>query len=166
MSGRYRLNLEAPFLQSANPAHNLTSTNSFRRATANDVSSWQETDTHLRRPSPRNRAKGVDYTGETMARYLSGLETRLARHIQKHSTRWHEAETRKILRRWSVPQAKPPAPRWAPPPNREKDARDYAAALLRERLRTRMQRLADIRIARTLGDEAQVRPRRTLRMKA
>lgn len=93
-----------------------------------------------------------------MARYISGLEARLGNHIRKYAPRWHQQETDRILRRWSAPQLKPSAPRWAPPTDRSAEAREYAAVLLRERLRSRMHKIADIRIARTLGGYGQVDP--------
>ncbi|WP_127144442.1 hypothetical protein [Pelagibacterium montanilacus] len=163
MTARYRLNLEAPFLHATSYDYRLSPAKAFEQAAAKEGSEGATTDTRLRRPSPQSRAQGVDYAGETMARYVSGLETRLAVHIKKHAPNWLEKEKHKILNRWSAPQPKP-APSWAPPPDREKDARDYANALLKERLRSRMQRLADIRIARTLDDEAGPSLRRRLRM--
>lgn len=157
---RYRLNLDAPFLDAGSLDRQPSSKNQFRRATANDVAASESVDADacLRRPSPRNRAKGVDYSGETMARYISGLEARMTAHFRKHAPDWHRKETQKILRRWSAPQPKAPAPRWAPPIDRQAEAQDYAAALLRERLRARMHRIGDIRIARTLGGHGQVDP--------
>jgi hypothetical protein len=151
---RYKLNLEAPFLAAAaleqkSPSNDGTA--SFQQSASG------RTDIHLRRPSPRERAMGADYSGETMARYISGLEARLVSHLRKHSPRWHQKETSKILKRWSAPQPKP-APRWAPPIDRQAEAKDYAAALLRERLRSRMHKIGDIRIARTLGGYGQVDP--------
>lgn len=165
MSERYRLNLETPFLQSDRSIRHLSGTNSFRRAAANEAQSNQKTDTFLRRPSPRNRGEGGDYTGETMAGYINGLEKRMLAHLRKHSPRWHERETAKILRRWSAPQFHAPAPRWAPPIDRQAAARDYAAALLHERLRTRMDRFGEIRAALLMNDGDRHQPRRSLRMK-
>jgi len=112
----------------------------------------------LRRPSVADRAKGMDYSGAAMARYVGDLETRMIVHLRKHALRWHQQETQKILRRWQVPQAKPPAPRWAQPIDRQAEARDYAAELLRERVRSRMHKIVDIRIARALGGYRQVDP--------
>lgn len=136
-------NITAPFLTVSNPTQSPKSAN---------------TQTHMSRPSVAERAKGMDYSGETMARYIGGLETRLASHLRKHAPRWHQRETEKILRRWSVPQAKPPAPSWAGAPDRKAEAQDYAAALLRERLRSKLHKITDIRIARTLGGYGQVDP--------
>src|SRR5690606_28340210 len=104
------------------------------------------------------RRAGRDFSGETMARYLHGLEARMTDHIRRHAPRWHQRETQKILLRWSVPQMTPAAPSWAPPVDRQAQARDYAAALLQERIRSRMHRIGDIRIARTLGGHGEVDP--------
>jgi len=165
MSERHRLNLEAPFLQSASSIQALTSRSSFQQAAASEESSQQGTDVFLRRPSPRNRAKGVDYTGKTMARYIDGLEARMLAHLRKHGPRWHQRETEKILRRWSAPQLPAPAPRWAPPIDRRTQAKEYAAALLNERLRARIDRFGEIRAAHLMNDGICNQPRRSMRMK-
>lgn len=157
---RYRLNLDAPFLaastmQSETPSNDQTT--QFQKSVAD-----LPPEAHLRRPAVSMRAAGADYSGETMARYISGLEARMAAHLRKHAPRWHDIEIRKILLRWSAPQLKPPAPRWAPRIDRQSEAQDYAAALLGERLRSRMHKIADIRIARTLGAYGQVDPLRLI----
>lgn len=153
---RYRLNLEAPFLAASGTAKETPSNDQparFQKPAAD-----LPPEAHLRRPPVSARAAGADYSGETMARYISGLEARMVVHLRKHAPHWHDRETRKILLRWSAPQFKPAAPRWAPIIDRQAEARDYAAALLRERLHSRMQKIGDIRIARTLGGYGQVDP--------
>lgn len=165
MSNRFRLNLEAPFLQSATLSQTLTSRVSYQQAAANEVPLQQGADVFLRRPSPQSRAKGIDYTGKTMVRYIDGLEARMLAHMRKHAPHWHRQETEKILRKWSVPQLPAPAPRWAPPIDRRAEAKDYAAALLNERLRTRMDRFAEIRSARLINDGDRPQLRRSFRMK-
>lgn len=116
-----------------------------------------EIDKHLRRVPVPQRAE-ADYAGETMARYINGLEARMVEHMRKHVTHWQNNETRKILRRWSMPGANHPAPSWATPRDVLAEARDYAATLLRQRLASRMGKLGDIRIARYLGGHGEVDP--------
>lgn len=53
-----------------------------------------ETDRHLARPSVPERAKGLDYSGKTMGRYINGLETRLIDHMRKHAPRWQQKGSR------------------------------------------------------------------------
>lgn len=117
-----------------------------------------ETDRHLARPSVPERAKGLDYSGKTMGNYINGLETRLIDHMRKHAPRWQQKEAVRVLNTWHTPTARHPAPSWARAPDTRADAADYAAALLRERVISRLQRLGDIRIARTLGGYKQADP--------
>ena len=166
MAERYRLNLEAPFLNAAadpmqpRPSASADATG-FQRP-ANDVSTPAATrsfvvEKHLRRlPAPQRGQ--ADYAGETMARYINGLEARLIDHIRQHAPRWHDAETGRALRRWSIPAANHPAPSWATPRDTLTQARDYAGELVRERIVARMRRVHDIRIARTLGGYGEVDP--------
>ena len=165
MVERFRLNLDAPFLRAAdNPMQPKTGPSpepSFQRP-ANDVPAQSPkadfgTDKHLRRPPVPQRAQ-ADYTGETMARYINGLESRLSDHIRRHASIWHGNETRRVLRRWSMPGANHPAPSWATPRDVLQDARDYAGQLVRGRIVTRMRALQDIRISRTLGGYGEVDP--------
>ncbi|MCM2396147.1 hypothetical protein NBH19_08650 [Rhizobium sp. S95] len=116
-----------------------------------------QTGTVLRRPSVPERVNG-DLSGEALARYINGLESRLIDHMRKHAPRWHNNETKTILKRWHAPQASHPVPSWAAPRDMVRDARDYAATLLKERLVSRMKTLGDIRIARYLGGHKQVDP--------
>lgn len=116
-----------------------------------------DTGASIRRPPVPERANG-DLGGEALASYINGLESRLIDHMRKHAPRWHDKETRSILNRWHVPQASHPAPSWAAPRDTVKDARDYAATLLKERLTAKMRVLGDIRIARYLGGHKQVDP--------
>lgn len=167
MRERYRLNLEAPFTRAAdeflNPKTGIEADPGFQRPandladrTAPQANTGHEPAQHLRRP-PVVERNASDLKDEAMARYIGGLEARTIAHFRKHAPRWLRHETDKILRRWSAPQPKP-APRWAPAIDRQSEARDYAAALLRERLRARMHRIGEIRIARTLGGYGQVDP--------
>lgn len=166
MRDRFRLNLDAPFLNAAGDAMrpaDPSDTASFQRpandapASASAATAGFNTGRHLRRPSVPERAK-ADYTGESMARYMSGLEARLTDHIRAHAPRWHGDETRRVLRRWSMPGHNHPAPSWATPRDVLADARDYAGHLVRERIVARMRRVHDIRIARTLGGYGEVDP--------
>lgn len=165
MSREPRVRLDAPFLSAAfdavlpEPAAS-SGTGFHRPANAAAPSSAMrgfDPERHLRRPPVPQRAT-ADYTGATMARYINGLDARLADHIRRHAPRWHDTETRRVLRRWSIPKADHPAPRWAAPRDKLKDARDYAGQLVRERIVARMRRLHDIRIARTLGGYGEVDP--------
>lgn len=117
-----------------------------------------DTDRHLKRPSVPERAKGLDYAGDTMARYIGGLETRLVDHMRKHLPRWQQQESLRVLNTWHAPGARHPAPSWAAARDARADAADYAAALLRERFTSRLQRLGDIRIARMVGGYKQADP--------
>lgn len=167
MRERFRLNLEAPFTRATHDFLNLTTgieaDPGFQRP-ANDLAdrsaplanAGQASAQHPRRP-PVTQRNAADLRDEAMARYIGGLEARTIAHFRKHAPRWLRHETDKILLRWSAPQPKP-APRWAPAIDRRSEARDYAAALLRERLRARMHRIGEIRIVRTLGGYGQVDP--------
>ncbi|WP_143530394.1 hypothetical protein [Rhizobium sp. RU36D] len=116
-----------------------------------------DTGASIRRPPVPERANG-DLSGEALARYINDLERRMIDHMRKHAPRWHNNETKAILKRWNVPQASHPAPNWAAPRDTVRDARDYAATLLKERLTSKMKTLGDIRIARYLGGHKQVDP--------
>lgn len=165
MSRETRVGLDAPFIRAASSSlQSKPDTESdlrFQRPANDSVLSGATldfgTDRHLRRPPVPQRER-ADYSGETMARYINGLDARLSDHIRRHAPRWHEQETRRILLRWSVPGADHPAPSWAVPRNVQADARDYAGQLVRERIVARMRRLHDIRIARTLGGYGEVDP--------
>lgn len=170
MRERYRLNLDAPFLNAASdPNRPVQSTApdaaAFQRP-ANDLSPPDAArsaavENHLRRLPVPQRAD-ADYTGETMARYITGLESRLTEHIRQHAPRWHAQETRRILHRWSMPGANHPAPSWAAPRDVQQDASDYAGHLVRTRIVSRMRRIHDIRIARTLASPGEADPLRRL----
>lgn len=110
-----------------------------------------------KRPPPEQRQRD-DLSGDALTAYINGLETRLIDHMRRHAPRWHDRETRKILNRWNALQAQHPAPGWAAARDTATAARDYAAALVRDRLTIRMHRLGDIRIARYLGGHQQVDP--------
>ncbi|PWE55007.1 hypothetical protein DEM27_16250 [Metarhizobium album] len=119
--------------------------------------STSDTNTYPKRPSVKQRADG-DLTGDALVAYINGLESRMIQHMRKSAPVWHSRETRKILERWNAPHANHPAPNWAVPRDTIKEARDYAALLLKERLTARMEKLGDIRIARYLGGYKQVDP--------
>lgn len=147
MKERFRLNLEAPFLRAA-ASDNPRPTND------------RKTDDAPRRPPPSERRQG-DLSGTAMTRYLGGLEARLVDHVRRHAPHWHDAETYRVLNRWSAPRASHPAPSWAPPRNVQTEAREYAGQLVRERIAARLQRLHDIRMVRTLTDLGEVSLLRT-----
>ena len=117
-----------------------------------------DTDRHLARPSVPERAKGLDYTGKTMAQYINGLEARLIDHMRKHAPRWQKKVAARVLQTWHAPTARHPAPSWAASRDAMADANDAAAAILRERLVARMGQIGDIRIARTMGGYRQADP--------
>lgn len=153
---RFRLNLDAPF-----NAHSLAP----RQSTASEAPPLFEKaahersgDQYLRRPTVPQRARGEDFSGEKMARYIGGLEARLAMHLHKQAPRWLERETQKVLLRWSAPQLTPSGPSWAPAIDRAAHAREYATALVAQRLRARMHRLGDIRLSRALDGSARIDP--------
>lgn len=147
MKERFRLNLEAPFLRAAAPDNSHPAID-------------RKTDDAPRRPSPSERRQG-DLSGTAMTRYLGGLEARLTDHVRRHAPHWHQAETSRVLNRWSAPRATHPAPSWAPPRNVQAEAREYAGQRVRERIAARFQRLHDIRLVRTLSDLGEVSLLRT-----
>lgn len=165
MSREPRVRLDAPFIRAASesvqPMTDAASAQGFQRPANDSVLSGAApspgTESHLRRASVPQRAQ-ADYSGETMARYINGLDARLIAHIRKHAPRWHDAETARVLRRWTIPKADHPAPSWATPRDVQADARDYAGQLVRMRIVAKMQRLHDIRVARTLGGHGEVDP--------
>ena len=164
MRERYRLNLEAPFTRAAYDA--LRQTTEIADAaqqpgndpavTALQNGIGQESRAGLKRVPVAQRSQS-DFKDGAMVHYIGDLEARTIAHFRKHAPRWLQRETRKIMQRWSAPQPKL-VPQWAPAIDRQVEARDYAAALLRERLRTRMHKIGEIRIARTLGGYGQVDP--------
>lgn len=135
-------------------SHDTSRADTFSRA----ASPTLDTDRQLARPGVPQRAEGRDLDGKTMARYINGLEARLVDHIRKHVPRWQQQESARVLNTWHAPTAKHPAPSWAAARDARADAADFAAALLRERVIARLQRLGDIRIARTLGGYKQADP--------
>lgn len=162
MRERYRLNLEAPFTRAAHNALYQTADETQRRhddpsaSVSMQTAVEQENEPRLKRVPVGQRGQS-DFKGDAMVRYIANVEARTIAHFSKHAPRWLNKETDKIMQRWSAPQPKL-TPQWAPAIDRQTEARDYAAALLRERLRTRIHRIADIRIARTLGGYGQVDP--------
>lgn len=108
-------------------------------------SSSQSPDASLRRPPVPQRTE-ADYKGDVMVRYIGGLQSRLVAHIERHAARWHAQEAHRILRRWVVPTADHPAPSWADQRDAVREARDYAASLLQERLVARLLRVHDLRV--------------------
>lgn len=151
---RDSFNMSADELALRKPSNDMRPLETFTRAASGDLVA----DRHLARPSVPERAKGLDYTDKTMARYINGLEARLIDHMRKHAPRWQNKEAARVLATWHRPAANHPAPSWAASRDAMADAHDAAAALLRERLVARMGKLGDIRIARTLGGYKQADP--------
>lgn len=115
------------------------------RSSSDDVT----TDRYLRRVPVPQRGQ-ADYIGETMARYVNGLEARLVDHIRQYAPYWQAQETRRVLKDWSKPGLHHPAPSWASPRDVLAEARDYAATRLRNRVAAKLNRLNDIRVSRQL----------------
>lgn len=112
----------------------------------------------LKRPPVADR-KTHDLNGTAMVAYISNVQKRLTSHLERHAPNWHSRETRKILMRWNAPRADHPAPNWAATMPRDvvRDARNYAASLLKERLEARKSRLESIRLIRNLDGEKPLR---------
>lgn len=99
-----------------------------------------------------------DFKGDAMREYINDLEMRMVGHMRKHAPHWVDKESNRVHWRWTRPALNHPAPHGSTPRDVRQDARDYAAALVKERLVAKMGRLNDIRVARYLGGYKQVDP--------
>lgn len=106
-----------------------------------------DSDTMLRRP-PIPQRQEADLSGDDIARYMNGLRLRLVDHIEKNAPQWHAQETQRVMRRWAAPVANHPAPGWAGARDAAKDARIYAAKLIKERVASRLERFRGIAMVR------------------
>lgn len=107
----------------------------------------------IRRPPVPERSRS-DYTATHMAGYLDGLEKRLARHLERHAPAWHRKQMIETLNKWNRMANNHPAPQGVAPRNQVREASEYAAEKVEDRIAARFNPIEATKMRLGLYDDS------------
>ena len=140
MSDEYGFKLSKEFMRRASPL--------FSETVRMDTPTMA-----IRRPPMPERQRS-DYKPTHMADYLDGLERRMIRHLERHAPAWHKKEMARLITKWNSAALNHPAPHGAAPRNRLRDASDYAARKVEQRIAKRFDKIEAVKMRFGLFDDS------------